>query len=232
MSLFQCENCGCCENTALAGHSIKGMSDIFDWTGIEYREGTHLCSACAPKKHSDGTPSGYGVWHGEFDRVFLPKGEFHTNKVGNLEHTETGSTDFRKFEINEDGTEKGRCKCGRARERKLYTNTCIGCGLEIGPSQSVIINSDSIALPKIKGDSHVVKTTPPAIKVTVSPSTTLNIKQQVEMAKTESRRLDRLGSLAQEFGGRAYFIHESVDVMIPKENMEAFMAKAKELKLI
>ncbi len=100
MSLFQCENCGCAENTALSHQGIgKDIFDWFDWTSIEDREGMLLCSACAPSKFIEGDDSGLGVWHGQFDRVTLPKGEFKTNREGNLEHIKTGSIDFRKFAI-------------------------------------------------------------------------------------------------------------------------------------
>lgn len=49
-----------------------------------------LCSACDP---------GIGQWHGKFDRVFLPKGQFVTAPNGNLAHIETGEEDVRKFAI-------------------------------------------------------------------------------------------------------------------------------------
>lgn len=98
MSLFQCENCGCCENTALASQGFKVLVDIYDWTRIEDRKGKLLCSACGPEKYMDGKPTLHGVWHNEFDRVFLPKGEFQTNRQGNLEHIKTGSIDFKKFD--------------------------------------------------------------------------------------------------------------------------------------
>ena len=101
MSLFQCEHCGCVENTALACQGIKGFPEKwFDWEGFEDRKGKLLCSVCAPTKHSDGTPTEYGKWHGEFKRTFLPMGMFKTNEVGNLEHIETGETDYREYEIN------------------------------------------------------------------------------------------------------------------------------------
>jgi len=99
MSLFQCEHCGCAENTALSLQGTKGIDDWFDWTGIEDRKGKLLCSACGPPKDEDGDDTKLGTWHGEFERVFLPMGEFKTNREGNLEHVKTGSTDFRKFAI-------------------------------------------------------------------------------------------------------------------------------------
>jgi hypothetical protein len=73
MSLFQCPQCGCCENTALA-----------PWTYPKER----ICSAC-----------GEGKWHDVFRRVFLPKGEFFTNARGNLQHRKTGSEDIEQFEV-------------------------------------------------------------------------------------------------------------------------------------
>ena len=86
MSLFQCEHCGCRENTALAGHGCNGYAESFyDWTGLEDRRGKKLCSACAPTKFSDGTPTRLGKWHGEFERVFLPMGAYRTDRFGNLE---------------------------------------------------------------------------------------------------------------------------------------------------
>lgn len=92
MSLFQCENCGCVENTALSsqGFSHKFLFDCFDWSGIEHLKGMKLCTACGPIKHSDGTPTDYAGWHGQFKQRYLEKGKYKTNAVGNLEHIETG----------------------------------------------------------------------------------------------------------------------------------------------
>lgn len=100
MSLFQCGHCGCKENTALAAQGCDGFTvDWYDWTGIEDRKGKKLCSACGPARFIDGTPTGRGVWHGEFDRVFLPSGLFKTNHEGNLEHIITGSTNCREYAL-------------------------------------------------------------------------------------------------------------------------------------
>lgn len=101
MSLFQCQNCGCCENTALSGRGCDGYAvKLFDWTGLEDRKGKKLCSACAPTKYSDGTPTEYGQWHGEFERTFLPMGLFKTAQNGNLEHKENGDQGFKKYAIS------------------------------------------------------------------------------------------------------------------------------------
>ena len=99
MSLYQCKHCGCCENTALGAYYSAAMPELFDWTGIENRRGKELCSACGPVQYLDASPTGYGQWHGKFERTFLPIGAFHTNRHGNLEHNETGREDFRAFAI-------------------------------------------------------------------------------------------------------------------------------------
>lgn len=100
MSLFQCESCGCAENTALSAQGFKMMLDNFDWSYAPHLKGMLLCSACGPVQYSDGYHTDFGVWHGQFERVFLPKGMFFTNRVGNLEHKETGETDFKKHRLN------------------------------------------------------------------------------------------------------------------------------------
>lgn len=84
MSLFQCEACGCCENTALCNYHWRKM-----------KKQPLVCSACDTAYDLRGD----GKWHGKFGRVFLPKGMFVTNHEGNLAHKETGDTDFRKYAI-------------------------------------------------------------------------------------------------------------------------------------
>lgn len=100
MSLFQCEHCGCVENTALACQGFKGFPEQwFDWTGIEDRKGKLLCCACGPSHFSKGELSPFGEWHGKFERVYLPKGQFKTNNVGNLEHIDTGDDNYSAYRI-------------------------------------------------------------------------------------------------------------------------------------
>lgn len=99
MSLYQCEVCGCCENTALAAQGFTWLADCFDWSYAPEREGKRLCSACGPAKYRDGKPTKFGKWHDQFERVFLPLGMFVTNCRGNLAHHETGDEDFRKYQI-------------------------------------------------------------------------------------------------------------------------------------
>lgn len=102
MSLFQCEKCGCCENTAMAPHT-KYLPELYDWRGYEDLKGLELCSACGPCHFSDGTRAkDYGKWHGVFPRVFLPKGKFNTNQEGNLAHIDTGVTDFRQYKLDSE----------------------------------------------------------------------------------------------------------------------------------
>ena len=91
MSLFQCQHCGCVENTAMAFQGCDGYAvKFFDWTGLEERKGMKLCSACGPTKFKDGKPTELGQWHGEFERRYLPMGMFKTCRYGNLEHIHTG----------------------------------------------------------------------------------------------------------------------------------------------
>lgn len=105
MSLFQCGHCGCCENTALSFQGCHGSypENVLDWSGFEDRKGKKLCSACAPIRFSDGTPSGLGKWHGKFERVYLPGGMFRTARNGNLEHIETGDQDFERYALPTTG---------------------------------------------------------------------------------------------------------------------------------
>lgn len=100
MSLFQCENCGCCENTATSFQGCHGFfARNLDWSEFPEREGKRVCSACAPAMFKDGSETGLGEWHNEFNRTFLPIGEFRTDEQGNLEHIKTGSKDWAKWAL-------------------------------------------------------------------------------------------------------------------------------------
>lgn len=81
MSLFQCYECGCRENTALCNFWVRMCNAKESGWRAAPSKPWMLCSACDPKINQ---------WHGEFDRLYLPKGEFHTNNQGNLEHTASG----------------------------------------------------------------------------------------------------------------------------------------------
>lgn len=99
MSMFQCEHCGCAENTALCSAHLAFLHKSFDFSGIEDRKGKRLCSACAPSKFARGQETGYGIWHGEFRRVFLEIGAWMTDKQGNLARKSDGVTDYMKHAV-------------------------------------------------------------------------------------------------------------------------------------
>jgi hypothetical protein len=104
MSIFQCENCGCAENTVY-GEAFYDPK-WFDWTGIEERKGLKLCSACSPTSFSEGTPTKWkGKWHNQYPRIFLEKGMWKTNGVGNLEHIDLHVTNYWDFALNKEVTE-------------------------------------------------------------------------------------------------------------------------------
>ncbi len=88
MSIFQCDECGCAENTATGWYHCRNMERL---TATD-KLGLALCSVCAPLEFPSGEKiEGFnGQWHGHFKQTFLPHGEFFTNQVGNLEHKKTG----------------------------------------------------------------------------------------------------------------------------------------------
>ncbi|MDV1094966.1 hypothetical protein RZQ20_22130 [Raoultella ornithinolytica] len=113
MSLFQCDNCGCCENTALSSQGFKGVfAQMFDWRYAPERKGKKLCSACGPTHYRDGRKTEYGQWHDVFPRVFLPKGMFYTNDLGNLAHRLTGSEDYQCWALKAEHEDVGNTPFG------------------------------------------------------------------------------------------------------------------------
>ena len=89
MAIFQCDRCGCRDNSACGGtYNTKRMNErLFE--GV--KNGEALCVACTPSQYKSGAPYNEGgKWHNIFDRLFLPKGEFATDSQGNLVHKETG----------------------------------------------------------------------------------------------------------------------------------------------
>ncbi|WOL24294.1 particle associated protein [Yersinia phage fHe-Yen8-01] len=98
MSLFQCNNCGCVENTACSNNGFRLMTEVFDWSYAPDRRWLALCSACGPVKYATGKPTDYaGQWHGRFPRVFLTPNRFRTASNGNLEHIVTGEQDYTPY---------------------------------------------------------------------------------------------------------------------------------------
>lgn len=63
MPLYQCEACGCVENTALGFYWTRNEAD---WPA-EYRN-KKLCSECGPPQTASGGGSGFGAWHGSFPK--------------------------------------------------------------------------------------------------------------------------------------------------------------------
>ncbi len=96
MPLFQCENCGCAESSVLSNGYALGFREIYDWEQINDRRQKKLCSACMPRRFTDGFETGYGTWHEVFERIFLEPGKWKTNEDGNLQHVITGCTNYQK----------------------------------------------------------------------------------------------------------------------------------------
>lgn len=90
MSIFQCENCGCAENTALGWYHSRDN----DRLTVKEQLGKKLCCVCTSQYYPSGEKKDRynGKWHGQFKRVFLPKNTCFTNGEGNLQHIESGLT--------------------------------------------------------------------------------------------------------------------------------------------
>lgn len=62
MPLYRCTDCGCVENTALGWFHCTHL----------YKDNPQMnkpkCSECGPKKYEDGGDTGYGKWHGSFEK--------------------------------------------------------------------------------------------------------------------------------------------------------------------
>lgn len=91
MSIFQCERCGCAENTACGVGMFYHAPSSFDWSYAPELKGKRLCSVCGPVRLAGGKPTiTEGKWHGLFPRMFLPLGMYVTDNRGNLVHRDTG----------------------------------------------------------------------------------------------------------------------------------------------
>jgi len=106
MSIFQCENCGCAENTSCGWYHCRNSKRL---TPKEYL-GKALCSACAPTEYASGQNNKEfnNKWHGLFIRTFLPHGEFKVNGQGNIEHIESGLIGSKAYEKYGSDTEYGK----------------------------------------------------------------------------------------------------------------------------
>ena len=83
MSLFQCDKCGCVENTALSNWA---------WNKYEEKNPEELCSECDPSINK---------WHNQFPKLYLELGKWKTDKEGNLEHIESHRKDYWNCSINQ-----------------------------------------------------------------------------------------------------------------------------------
>lgn len=102
MSIFQCQECGCAENTALGWFHCRNRKNL----NTEKSLGVALCSACAPTQYPNGEETKFnGKWHNRFKRTFLPKNMFFTNQDGNIEHKESGLVGNKAYEAYGQDTE-------------------------------------------------------------------------------------------------------------------------------
>lgn len=97
MSLFQCEECGCVDNSATSMFNVRNNKRL---TPEEFL-GRELCCVCGPQTFASGEPISKinGEWHNLFERTFLPKGEWVEDGTGDLTHKDTGETDYLQHEI-------------------------------------------------------------------------------------------------------------------------------------
>lgn len=69
MGLYICAKCDCIENTALGHYWSRTSIKLYKWdkSNVKYK-GDALCSECAPVEFRDGTLTGWGKWHGKFEK--------------------------------------------------------------------------------------------------------------------------------------------------------------------
>jgi predicted nucleic-acid-binding Zn-ribbon protein len=83
MSLYQCDKCGCVENTSLGFFHCRNMDDLYPEEVI----GKKLCSECGPTHYKSGQiEADYGKWHGKFPKRIFPLNSLYTDKEGNIRH--------------------------------------------------------------------------------------------------------------------------------------------------
>jgi len=82
MSIFQCDQCGCLENSALSGtYHIRNAKDLMPKELL----GKKLCCVCGPEYYPGGTKNPKtGKWHERFKRLFFPKNTLYTDGQGNV----------------------------------------------------------------------------------------------------------------------------------------------------
>ena len=115
MSLFQCDKCGCRENTSCSNaahpyfinHSADknprnaaAMDSARERLDLKSGESFGAyCSACSPFWFTEARDLGVGenpnpttkcgLWHGRFPRTYYPLGLMETDRVGNLSPKKT-----------------------------------------------------------------------------------------------------------------------------------------------
>ena len=83
MSLYQCQKCGCKENTAKGLYHCRNNPEWFCFDDSDDMNKA-LCSFCGPLTYSDGEDTKFGKWHGKFDRQFFELDTCYTDTEGNL----------------------------------------------------------------------------------------------------------------------------------------------------
>lgn len=82
MALFQCQECGCVENSSSGWYHAKGRG----YTKDKEKDKKELCSECGPTEYSDGTPTKLGQWHNRFTKKIYPLGSLYTDGEGNVRY--------------------------------------------------------------------------------------------------------------------------------------------------
>lgn len=101
MALFQCDECGCVENTAHGQCRRRNSKNLV----ISKDLGRYLCSADTHPTFPSGAnnPKG-GRWHNYFRRDFLEIGKWKMDPDGyGLIHKETGVTNWQDHIIRSEG---------------------------------------------------------------------------------------------------------------------------------
>ena len=94
MPIYQCEECGCVDNTARTNYWVRNRKHLISG---EYL-GRALCSACGPNLYLSGEKTPWGQWHNAFKRQYLPFNEWlFCPMTRNLIHKETGSTNYKPY---------------------------------------------------------------------------------------------------------------------------------------
>ena len=99
MPLFQCQKCGCVDNSACGHYWRANRPEKYDWTDMEEYRGMKLCAVCGPRNYANGAPTEFGVWHKRFKRCFLPLGLFEENSDGGLTNKENGDSNYTQYYI-------------------------------------------------------------------------------------------------------------------------------------